>query len=296
MTMNSSLQALQKAREEVIFSREWEEINRALITQLQHLEYLQGGGRFREFASLSNQEKISALAKATRSLEKTEVFSDFQAKVFRSVDHQFSYVTTGTLEESTSDGSMHASSSSQTDKVTDSIVEACTQLLQQWPHLIHRLKKCINHSLPPKLRAVAWHRLLLNPPVRQDFIAKVAAQEGLPELTTEDRRLNRRCEVLLSSNPLFHEMAESTGILRGMKNTALYWKLRSEGNVVSDTELLLCIPFLYVRREELSEMGGERGWESWSTVAEVVEQYVSFMEMLPLTMHSVVMDVSQSLH
>ncbi len=288
MDETASLRALQKAREEVILSREWEEVNRALLTQFQHLEYLQGGGRLRDFVSFSHRDKLAALAKATQALEKTREFSEFRLKVFHSIDRHFSH---GSAPEEPDPG---VTPNHQTDiPDADNVIEACTQLLHQWPQLTHKLKKCINHPLPPKLRVTAWGLLLQNPTVRQHFIAKVMVQGGLPELTAEDHRLSHRCEALLRSNSLFREIADSAAILQAMKSTVLYWKLKSEGNTVSDKELLLCIPFLYVRREELSLTRASGEQVFWGVVAEVVEEYITFMEMLPLSMHR--MDVSSLL-
>lgn len=288
----STLRVLQSAREEVVFSREWERVNGALLNQLQHLEYLHGRGQLRDFDSLSDQEKFEALSKATRALEKSKEFGEFKTKVSESVDHHFGQTAQRSGEDSSSDNS--ASSRPRTGRPSDNIVEACTQLLQQWPHLTHKLKKCVNHPLPPRLRAVAWQLLLENPAVNQHFRGKAMAQGGLPELTSEDRRLSHRCETLLKSSPLFHEVANAPAVLRAMKNTVLYWKLRSEESSVSDKELLLCIPFLYVRRRELSATRENSAQEFWDVVAKVVEQFVTFMEMLPLAMHNVVMDVSST--
>ena len=281
LAMDGGLHCLQGAREEVILSREWEELNRELFSQLQHLEYLQGGGELRSFANLTHQERLDAIAKATRSLEKTKAFGDFQGKVSDSVDHHFSTRPAA------------ASSSAVTTHITpaENVAKACSYLLQEWPHLTQQLKRCLNHPLPADLRVTAWKLLLQNPAARKNFLTKVTAQGGLLELTPEEKRIANRCQVLLNSTPLFHEMADSIGILRTMKTTMLYWNLRS-GSMVSDTELLVCIPFLYVRREELSCQSGE----NWSLVAEIVEQYVSFMETLPLTMHSMMEDVSALLY
>lgn len=91
-------------------------------------------------------------------------------------------------------------------------------------------------------------------------------------------------------------MADSASILRAMKDVILFWSLKAgTGNMITDTDLLVCIPFLYVWREELSRTNSETGigkGQNWSVVAEIAEQYISFMEMLPLTMHSVISDVS----
>ena len=92
-------------------------------------------------------------------------------------------------------------------------------------------------------------------------------------------------------------MAASAPTVRAMKSIILFWSQKAgTQKMITDTDLLVCIPFLYVWREELSSWSGaESGMgraQNWTVVAKMAEQYVSFMEMLPLTMHSVILDVS----
>ena len=294
--MDSS--SLSRSREEVVYSREWEELNRELASQLQHLEYLQGGGQqFRSFTSLSDREKLAAVGKVTRALEKTRAFNDLQVKVTATLDRHFS-----SISQQPAVGASSSAEGLQSPDPAGSIADvsilrvskACSYLLAEWPHLKRHLKRCFNHPLPSQLRAIAWKLLLPYPAVQKDFLTKALSQGGFPELSSEEKRVARRCEVLLSSDPAFHEMADSVAVLKAMKSITLYWSARS-GSVVPDTALILCIPFLYVRREELSQWrseGSGRTDNNWALVAEIAEPFVSFMEMLPLTMHSVTEDVS----
>lgn len=286
--MDPGSRALQRARKEVLESKEWEELNRELGSRVNQLEYLQGRGKLRTFATLSDQKKLVAIGKATRELEKTRAFSDLRAKVAASVDHHFISVNTQPAALNSADSLEGPSSLPVSDTSMEIVSKACSHLLLEWPHLTHHLKESFNHPLPPELRAMAWKIILHSPAVRKDFLTKATSQEGFPEVTPDEKRIARRCEVLLHSNPAFHEIADSTSILRAMKSIILYWNHKSR-NTISDTELLLCLPFLYVGRAELSRMGAS---DNWNLIAEFAEQYITFMEILPLTMHSIVEDVS----
>ena len=280
----------------MLYSREWEDLNKELFSQIQHLEYLEGRGRF---TTLSNREKLATVGKATKALEKTRAYGELQRKVSNSVEHHFSpvgpYPATGPSRSAES--LQTPRSAAGRDTPMRDISEACGHLLLEWPHLKCHLKNCFNRPFPPGLRAPAWKAILQQSSIKKEFLAK-AAERGFQDLqvTPEDKRIAHRCEVLLSSNPVFHDMADSASILRAMKSVILFWNLKAgTGNMITDTDLLVCIPFLYVWREELSRTSSEAGIGkglNWSVVAEIAEQYVSFMEMLPLTMHSVILDVS----
>lgn len=85
---------LQQARETLICSQEWEDLNRELLSQLQHLEHLHGEGNLRKFSSLSDVEKVSAVGMTAGLLEKTKAFSELQAKVSTTVEEQLRPVGT----------------------------------------------------------------------------------------------------------------------------------------------------------------------------------------------------------
>lgn len=301
--MDPAIRALHRAREEVVQSPEWENLNRELLSQIQRLERLEGGD---PSAAFSSREKLAAqVGKATTALEKTRVYDELQLKVSKSLDRHFSPVDSqpavgvfGLSAENVK------STRERKDAPMRNISEACCHLLLEWPHLECHLRNCLNHPLPPNLRTVAWEVILRHPSVRKEFLDSAAAK-GFQEvnITAEEKRIAHRCEVLLNSNPIFHEMAASAPTVRAMKSIILFWSQKAgTQKMITETDLLVCIPFLYVWREELSNWseelsswsGAEGGMEraqNWTVVAKMAEQYVSFMEMLPLTMHSVILDV-----
>ena len=291
--MDPALSSIQQARKTLICSREWEDVNRELLLQLQHLQG-QGEDSLRSFSSLSDVEKVRAVGIATTALEKTYAFSKLQSKVSATVDDHFSLVRTqpaapGPVGSADHDGLDSTAADPPTSNLhMQTISRACNHLLLEWPYLVHHLKKCFNHPIPPDLRATAWRLLLQHPTVKSDFMVVADSQDGYVATTPEETRISHRCETLLT-NPIY-DMANSVAVLRAMRNIMLYWSRRS-GSMVSDTDLLVCIPFLYVRREELSKQFGEAQGGGLSTVAEIATQYVRFMKMIPLTSHSVVMEV-----
>lgn len=294
--MDPAIRALHRAREEVVHSPEWENLNRELLSQIQRLERLEGGD---PSAAFSNREKLAAqVGKATMALEKTRVYDELQLKVSKSLDRHFSPVESQPAVGLFGLSAENVKSTREKDAPTRNISEACRHLLLEWPHLECHLRNCLNHPLPPNLRTVAWEVILRHPSVRKEFLDSAAAK-GFQEVnvTAEEKRIAHRCEILLNSNPVFHEMAASAPTVRAMKSIILFWSQKAgTQKMITDTDLLVCIPFLYVWREELSSWSGaESGMgraQNWTVVAKMAEQYVSFMEMLPLTMHSVILDVS----
>ena len=294
--MDPAIRALHRAREEVVHSPEWENLNRELLSQIQRLERLEGG---EPSVAFSNREKLAAqVGKATRALEKTRVYDELQLKVSKSLDRHFSPVDSQPAVGLFGLSAENVKSTREKDAPMRNISEACCHLLLEWPHLECHLRNCLNHPLPPNLRTVAWEVILRHPSVRKEFLDSAAAK-GFQEVnvTAEEKRVAHRCEILLNSNPVFHEMAASAPTVRAMKSIILFWSQKAgTQKMITDTDLLVCIPFLYVWREELSSWSGaESGMgraQNWTVVAKMAEQYVSFMEMLPLTMHSVILDVS----
>lgn len=296
--MEPHLLALQKAREDVVQSRAWTKLQREFLSRLHRLEDAAGDGQLRTFNSFSTEEKLSAVAKAVAEIRNTSAYSKLQAKVTSTVDNHFSALvfqpppspssdslqpaTSGSTEETTSrqGGERGAASSNH------HLDEACTKLLLESPHLKLSLKSALNHSLPPRLRLTAWTLLLQHPSVENDFLISA---KGMQPRNSEERRLPQRCQDLLDSNLAFRELAKSKSVLLAMQSVVLYWNQRTSGPV-SDAELLLCVPFVYVWKEELEGHVGED--DNRPLFAKIAGQYVSFMEMLPPSMHSAVGGVS----
>ena len=289
--MEPSLLALQKAREDVVQSRAWAKLQRELLSQIHQLEGAAGGGQLRTFNTLSTEQKLSVVAKAVTEIGNTSAYSKLQAKVTSAVDNHFSALVFQPPPASSSDSLQPTASGSTEETISPQggehgtassnhhLVEACTKLLLESPHLKHSLKSALNHSLPPRLRLTAWTLLLQHPLVENDFLI---GAKGLQPQNSEEKKIPQRCEALLGSNLAFRELAKSKRALLAVQSVTLYWSQRTSDHV-TDAELLLCVPFVYVWKEELEgHVGGD---DNRPLFAKIAGQYVSFMEMLPPSMH-----------
>ena len=277
--MDSVAESLEKVRGDVTKSREWSDLKRMLEAQLNEL-HLQ-----KPFIRLTDQEKLAAVTKATKQLQKTESLDDARAVVSRGLNKEFSPF----------DASKQGQPADhEQSEAPDLVAMACTHLLEENAHLKHYLKKFFNYPIPQKLRPVAWKVLLQHPAATNDFAVYRESSHDYRELSAEQKRITHTCESLLVSNPIYHELADSLSVLKAMKSVMLYWHHKEGNTRVPDTDILVCVPFLYAWRNKLQQHQLHADQSNWEVISEISQQYVSFMEMLPLTMHSVVMDVSLS--
>ena len=300
--MDPPSQALRKVRDEVTESRAWSKLQRELLTQIRQAECQAGEGQPRTFRSLSTPEKLAAVDRAVKGVGDTPAYAKLQTKVAAAVDRHFSPLV---YQPSRATQQLQATSSrsvnlrgraghdifgqSQAPSSTCPLAEALSRLLQGAPHLKHSLKIALNHPLPSQLRLSAWRVLLQYPAVQKDFLATGKKME--PRNSAERETL-QRCQTILNSNmAVFRDIADSTALL-AMKAVMLYWKQRTSGDLL-DSEFLLCLPFVYVWKEELKRCVGDDKGEVWTVFSEIAGVYVRFMEMLPPSIGSAVSRVSQ---
>ena len=274
--MDTPSQALRKVREEVVASRAWSRLQRELQSQMAQStagQLLRG--------SLSAGEKLAAVERGVEAVGETSAYARLQAQVASAVDRHFSPLL---FQPPPMTQEVSATSVVDTSRAhpeaADPLAEACSMLLKASPHLKHSLKYALNHPLPQRLRLSAWRVILQRPDVQKDFL--VVGKEMQPRDGAE-REISRRCEDIVGRNPAFRDLAGSRAALSAMQAVTLYWKRRASGKLL-DSELLLCVPFVYVWREEL-ERGAAAGVDGkegrWVHFAEIAAQYVQFMEMLP---------------
>ena len=264
-------------------SRAWSKLQKELIAQIRHMEYSTREVQLRTFQSLSAREKRAALDRAVKEAGTTPAYAKLQTEVATAVDRHFSpllfQLSNTQHDRSTSSSSVAVHSPGRAPSRTHHhpLAEACSRLLQESPHLKHSLKNALNHPLSPRLRLQAWKSLLHYPAVERDFL--VRGKEMQPRSDAE-REITERCRSVLKSNALFGDVAERPSALQAMWSVMLYWKQRAGGDIL-DSELLLCVPFIHVWREELERHVGEGKGEGWLLFAEIVGEYVQFMEILP---------------
>ena len=269
--MDTPSQALRKVREEVVASRAWSRLQRELQSQMAQStagQLLRG--------SLSAGEKLAAVERAVEAVGETSAYARLQAQVASAVDRHFSpllFQPPPMTQEVSDTSRAHP-------EAVDPLAEACSMLLKASPHLKHSLKYALNTPLPQRLRLSAWRVILQRPDVQKDFL--VVGKEMQPRDGAE-REISRRCEDVVGRNPAFRDLAGSRAALSAMQAVTIYWKRRASGELL-DSELLLCVPFVHVWREEL-ERGAAAGVDGkegrWVLFAEIAAEYVQFMEMLP---------------
>ncbi|KAL5477956.1 hypothetical protein EMCRGX_G024822 [Ephydatia muelleri] len=244
---------LKQVTDELVSSSEWRELNREFLMQLEQAQYLCGHGELTAFSLLSSHDKVAALSKATKAFGGDQCGSKLSG-----------------------DAAKNAS-------------RACGHLLERWPNLVDHLKRYLNHPLPSDVRSSAW-RARLTPARRRvgrnDAVtSSAAAPDGLlPERSAQETRLCQTCETILRSKPVYAALSDSIGVLKAMKGVALLSHRANPSNVLTDADLLICIPFLYARREELGRHSHDSDGVFFHLVVDIADQYETFMRIRPMTM------------
>ena len=284
---------LQQAKKEITESTEWERVVQELCSLLEQIS----GRQHLSFEGLSEQEQHKLMRQAAGQLQRTNTFKDLQTKISSTLaltDVIPSLVLLQHFDDESQSAWMRNESlilKTPSSKLGSEHTEkACAYLLQEHHHLKHYLKKCFNHPLPAELRRAAWKALLLFDPtaVRRGNLPKSRrfSVTTFKEEVIEDREIIRRCEVTVRSSPFFSRLARSPMIMEAMKSIMASWS-RYKGNrqhdsQPSDTEFLLCIPFLYTwqskleREEGAPQIGTRPHAEQLQT--SLTQVYVSFME------------------
>ena len=274
--MDPSWQALRKTRDEVVQSRAVSKLQRELLARMQDLG---GDGQLRTFNSLSTREKLAAVERAVKEVGETPAYAKLQSQVVSAIDRHFSPLIFAPFSQVPQElDSAVSSSSAHLVPPARPLAEACSRLLRASPQLKHSLKYAFNHPLPPELRLSAWKLLLDSPSLQGNFTVTVGDVQPRNE---SEREILQRCESIANDNPAFQSIADSRTALLALKAVVLHWKRRTSGKVFN-SEILLCIPFIHVWREELKrDVGGEGKGEGWAIFNEIAGKYVHFMEMLP---------------
>lgn len=167
------------------------------------------------------------------------------------------------------------------DLVSGDIVDRRPELRAQL------IRQCINHPLPLRLRQAAWHAVLSDEQEKQEFLMRYKGQNPVDFLKSWPA-LADKCKSILNSNPVFAELQTAEVLLVTFCYILDYWRHKCSEHDVSDSEILLLIPFVYITRRDLL-----RPPLNWPRLATIAEMYVCFMETLPLVMRTMC-EVSQS--
>ena len=250
------------------------------MMQLEQAEYLCGHGELTAFSMLSGHDKVAAVSKATKALEDTDAYRNMRSKMSSMVDRTFC---------------IREGSSKLSGDAAKDASRACGHLLERWPNLVSHLKRYLNYPLPPEIRVAAWRARLKPHSVHNDAGLSSSSDALLAERSAEETRLCQTCETILRSKPVYATLSDSIGVLKAMKGAVLLSHRANPGNTTTDSELLICIPFVYARREELGRHSHDSDGVFFHLVADIADQYETFLRIRPMTMSTTSETVSKGL-
>ena len=249
-------QLLGKARAELALSREWKQF-------YQHLNEL-AEESLKSKLDQSSKQRVAVVKKLAKSVKDSDQYKQLQMKVPEVVQHHFS-----------------SSKSKKTKSKNETLDYASAGILVKWPQLRSQLKQFLLIPLPPQLRKVTWNAFLNDEVVRNEFL--VTHQDIQPnKLLKNDPKLTERCRKVLQIG-VFSELKKKENVLHAMCAVLKFWGKRSKEEI-TDSKIYLCIPFVYCYRDDLASLSET---VNWSTLSKVAEMYISFIEMIPLSMKSV---------
>ena len=283
VTMDRPYYALQQTKSEILASKEWKRVVQDLCIFFAHRTE---GGQVENYERLSQQEKYELMRKAARQLQRTSAFRDLQSKVAAVTTQtlvsipSFAFLNTGNLQHH-NDAPFNPAEHFQSDQLASvNAANACAHLLQEHCHLKHYLKKCFNHPLPAELRITAWKTLLQHP--EHSVRRRNQHFNSFQAESKENKEITERCEVILSSSRF---LTRSPIILKALKSVMAFCSHYKESRP-SDTEFLLCIPFLFVwqnslERENKADAVSGSIDKMKQSLSDIADTYLSFMENIP---------------
>ena len=279
-------QALQGIKREITSSIEWERV-------VHYVFLLLGQPAERElltnFEKLPRSEKYDLMRNVAGQLQRTTAFKDLQSTISSTLVQ--SLVSLPPLVFLSTDSSQFAAGSfsdiecSPYDRMLpSSAARTCSDLLLEHSHLKHYLKKCFNHPLPAELRAAAWKVLLQHKPLRagKEYLEKLSLA-SFEDKMREDMEVVSQCEVILGSSRFLSSVAKSSTIVDALKDIMVLWS-HCKSARLSDTDFLLCLPFLYVWESRLVRVSEMESTDKVKDVLRpVAEIFIHFMDILPHT-------------
>ena len=262
---------LEFCKGEIANSNQWKTFSQHLFVHIrQHLN----ASNVMLFTDLSEQERLHVTMQASELIKVSNngVFQDMLSVVSGTLDKRVNEYT-----------SLHKGNRTRNEVLMEILASLSSRLLLKWPTHKHLLLQCFNRILPPVLRTSMWQLMLQNKQVFHSFVTKAT------EVESQDPRSSgyhdyQQCQQLIGSNRRFSALLENRLCLQVMKDVLTFWRLQCGIEYLSQLDVLLCIPFVYVRLREL-EIIGERNKPNMELfTGSVCEQYVSFMTQRPPTM------------
>ena len=262
---------LEFCKREIASSSQWKVFSQQLFIHIrQHLNA--SGVMF--FTDLSEQERLHVTTQASELIKASNnaVFQDMLTVVSNTIDTRVNEYT-----------SLHKGNRSRNDVLMEILAFLSSQLLFKWPNHKHLLLQCFNRTLPAVLRAMMWQLMLQNKQVYQSFVT-MATNVASQDPKSSGYHGYQQCQQVIGSNRIFSVLIENKLCLQVMKDVLTFWRLQCGKEYVSQLDILLCIPFVYVRLRELEAIRERNKPNMEQFIASVCEQYVSFMTQRPPTM------------
>ena len=214
-------------------------------------------------------EQTDLLNEITRSVSSKVVYHDLQAKVAEIIE----------------ECSPRSEKTSQ-----DQALNTVILLLHQRPLLRKHLKVFINVTFPLPLRQSAWRAFLQNELIRKDCLA-LHSGKTKKEFKIVDQELFKRCTSILQSDRL-PELKKGPNLSFEFYFVLNLWKQKTRTDDLTSNDFLICLPFLYLFKDELISPSSEI--INWPAVATVTEMFFAFMHIRPLSMRNVLYEAKVS--
>ncbi len=263
---SSSEELLDKVRSEIALTREWKQIHQEVHDELKK-------SMKSDDSVNTNERRVALVKKASETAKEMAEYKQLEEKV-AGMMHQHFFRNPKTKKAKLK---------------TQLADEASARIIQQWPLYRTHLKEFINIPLPVHLRKVAWSIYLKDKKVKKEFLAFYDGMK--PDiLLKKNQRLAEKCSRFLQGSSL-SELKKVHATPYILCAVVSFWGKRTgmEATEITESNILLCFPFIYCCRLELGTVDGDKQL-NWTVASEVAEMYCAFMAMMPLNMKNVLHD------
>ena len=257
---------LDKLKRDIALSKEWKELHQAVTDELDR------SLKTEHKLPLTIKEKSMLFKKVAETVRESEEgsYQQLEEKVLRLLQQHF----------------FSNSKIKKSKPKTQLIDQTSALLIQQCPQFRAYLKSFINMPLPMHLRKAAWNAFLKNTRVKKDFLDAHNGKK-LDNLVKDNLEFVSKCKKYFQSSALI-ELKGNNNAIHTMCVVIKFWEKRADRKA-TDSEMLLCVPFIYCCRSEIASVTHEQQ-TNWRVISEVAEMYCAFMEMMPLNMKDVLHD------
>ena len=262
---------LEACKREVANSNQWKLFSQQLFVHIQrHLS----AGNVMSFTDLTEQQRLHLTTQASEEIKQSNnsVYQDMVATVSSTMDRSINQYA-----------SLHKGNRSRNDFTMELLAGLSSQLLAKWPNHKHLLVQCFNRRLPVVLRITAWKVMLQNKQIYQSYVTKATSASSRDPAST-GYHVYQQCQHLIGSNKMFSLLAENGLCLQVMKDVVVFWKLQCGKQQLSRVDILLAVPFVFLRLRELNMIKQGAKINIDQLAGMIAEQYVSFMTQRPPTM------------